>query len=152
MPGLLVPWPEEGWHSAQELSRALVMVENNESTLSPGFFTIYLLRSQPRPPRGQFSQISVPLLVHKQTCIRTHIYVHTQTCIHTLTHICRRLLPCTHKRIYTYICAHKHTYTHAHTNIYSHTCIHTHTYARSHAHLAQDPNTSFIPLIFLHKL
>ena len=93
LPGLLVPWPEEGWHGAQELSRALVMIANNETTLSPRFFTIYLLHSQPGPLRQHSGQTSVPLLVHTNMHVYTHIQVPTAH-THTKTHI------------YTFTCTH----------------------------------------------
>lgn len=96
MPRLLVPGPEDGWHSAQELPTALVMIRDNETTLSPGFLAVCLLHSQPGPPREHCSQFSMPVIV----C--THIHVHPP---HTGTH--------TH--------VHPHTYTHTGTHIHTHT-------------------------------
>ena len=148
MPGLLVPWPEEGWHSAQELSRALVMVRNNETTLSPGFFTIYLLHSQPRPPRGHLSQTSVPLVIHTHTymCTHKHAYTHSHTYADACSHA--------HTNIYAHTYVHTNIHIHMHTQIYTHS--HTHVYTHTHTHMLTctfAPGAKhFIPLIFLHKL
>lgn len=98
MPRLLVPGPEDGWHSAQELPTALVMIRDNETTLSPGFLAVCLLHSQPGPPREHCSQFSMPVIVcthmythhtqadrHTHACTPTHIYTNTQAHTHTHT-------------------------------------------------------------------
>lgn len=104
MPGFLVLRPEEGWHSAQELSRALVMIGNNETTLGPGFFTSCLY-NLPFPSPAWTFQESISA---RQTSVLLLVYMHTDT------HITR-----VHRNIHV----HSQTYIHMHTQ----TCIHIHT-------------------------
>lgn len=78
MPGLLVLWPEDGWHLAQELSKALVLIRNNETTLSlePPQFTCSI-------PAWTSKRAFQPVLSASAcTHAKMHTHTHTRTCAH----------------------------------------------------------------------
>lgn len=98
----LSPGQRKGGMAPGGFREGLVMIANNETTLSPGFF--YNLPS-PFPAwtsEAAFQADLSTLYAHKHACVYTYASTH-----------------CTHKH------AHTHSHAHMHVITYTHMCMHT---------------------------